>query len=96
MEAERRHGTVTFVGVLFLLAAAWNVMLGVAALTITGNAVQKAPTWDKDTWGIILVIVGGLQGRRLRRAPARSGGEGARDHARGDRRLLQPVLLPGE
>jgi hypothetical protein len=59
--AERRHGTVTFVGVLFLLAAAWNILFGLGALVIEGNAIDKTDPWNKDAWGVILTAVGGLQ-----------------------------------
>jgi hypothetical protein len=60
----RRAGVVTFAGVLFLIAAAFNIVDGLVALNRSsyftageGHLVIK----DYTAWGIVLLIIGGVQ-----------------------------------
>ncbi len=64
MSASRRAGVVTFAGVLFLIAAAFNIVDGLVALDnksffVTGEGHLVIE--DYTAWGIVLLIIGGVQ-----------------------------------
>jgi hypothetical protein len=74
--ATRRSGFVTLVGVLFLFAALFNIVVGILALASPDYHTGDPPFGSLETLGIVLLILGGLQliaaiGIMTRRAGAR-------------------------
>jgi hypothetical protein len=64
VSAKRRAGVVTFAGVLFLIAALFNIIDGLVALdrssyyTVGENHLVIK---DFTAWGIVLLVLGGVQ-----------------------------------
>jgi hypothetical protein len=62
--SARRAGVVTFAGVLFLVAAAFNVVDGLVALADPGQfyvGEEGVVITNYDAFGIVLLIVAGFQ-----------------------------------
>jgi hypothetical protein len=58
-----KSGAVSFVGVFFLVAALFNLMVGLVAVFVDGNVSEAAlPVVHSLTaWGIVLCVIAGLE-----------------------------------
>jgi len=56
--AARRHGVVTFVGLLFLFAALFNIVVGILALANPDYHSGDPPFGSLELLGITLLVLG--------------------------------------